>query len=352
MTGSLYYSMLHGVHDVWQSTHISVSAKLMHSIYRMAAVFGYFVGKNNPISSNTKESISAVSEKHSCVHDHVASNQHSVVGVVIPVLASSEERCLQIIRAAKSVICEQKRVPNVLIVVDDASPECGVLWKQEIMEIAESRRVHLELVEMDKNCGPATARNKGMQIARDIGCDILCFMDSDCIANAEWIENMVIAQEKERGGIFGGITVALRDEWVGSYHDVSGTLNGRRLDDNSLLYACTCNMSLKLDLTQNLMFDETFPNAAYEDVDFCLRARELGITLKSLPNAVMMHDYDVSMGGLFREFKRYGRSENLLVNKHPYYLNWHASSSSIPSFRGQSRQTQRCIQKTLQLVRI
>lgn len=48
------------------------------------------------------------------------------------------------------------------------------------------------------------------------------------------------------------------------YHDVCGTLNGRQLEDGSLLYGCTCNMSLSITALHGLAFDTSFPSAAFE----------------------------------------------------------------------------------------
>lgn len=48
------------------------------------------------------------------------------------------------------------------------------------------------------------------------------------------------------------------------YHDVCGTLNGRRLKDGSLLYGCTCNLSMTPSSVRRLEFDTGFPDAAFE----------------------------------------------------------------------------------------
>jgi len=45
---------------------------------------------------------------------------------------------------------------------------------------------------------------------------------------------------------------------------VCGTLNGRMLRDGSLLYGCTCNMSLSTAALRGLAFDTSFSSAAFE----------------------------------------------------------------------------------------
>jgi hypothetical protein len=93
------------------------------------------------------------------------------------------------------------------------------------------------------------------------------------------------------------------------YHDVCGTLNGRRLEDGSLLYGCTCNLSVDIGAA-DLDFDASFPAAAFEDVEFCVRARKRGISLVYTPTAVVAHHYTGGLWGLYRQFRRYGMYES------------------------------------------
>lgn len=73
-----------------------------------------------------------------------------------------------------------------------------------------------------------------------------------------WLAVMDRAQRR-RPGIFAGRTMAAYpDTYVGLYHDVCGTLNGRRLKNGSLLYGCTCNLSVNLDRCSQ-DFDQSFP---------------------------------------------------------------------------------------------
>ena len=95
---------------------------------------------------------------------------------------------------------------------------------------------------------------------------------------------------------------------AGMYHDLCGTLNGRRLADGSLLYGCTCNLSVDVAVA-DIAFDASFPAAAFEDVELCVRARKRGISLAYAEGAVVSHDYTGGLCGLFRQFRRYGMYE-------------------------------------------
>ena len=83
------------------------------------------------------------------------------------------------------------------------------------------------------------------------------------------------------------------------FHDVCGTLNGRMFKDGSMLYGCTCNLSIALDLVP-LSFDESFRSASFEDVDFCVCARKRGIPVTYNKDAIVRHHYDAGIMGLFR----------------------------------------------------
>lgn len=130
--------------------------------------------------------------------------------------------------------------------------------------------------------------------------------------------------------LLGGVTQSLNQATtVDLFHDVFGTLNGRMLPDKTLLYAPTCNMGIRM-CSVDVGFRSVFPEAAFEDIDFCIQARKSGATLKPVNDALVLHDYDSSLPGLFRQFARYGRSCHRMLKMHPYYLNWLARTKSIP----------------------
>ena len=190
------------------------------------------------------------------------------------------------------------------------------------------------IVRLEHNAGPATARNHGMRAARAHGCAVVCFLDADCLPAQDWVGAMEAAQ-RQRPGIVCGRTMSDQPETaVGMYHNVWGTLNGRVLEsDSSLLYGCTCNLSISAELIA-ADFDVTFPGAAFEDVEFCVRCKKAGAPLTYSKAAVVHHHYDCNVSGLFQQFKRYGMYEAHMVLRHPEYLSWLWSSREISCFQG------------------
>ena len=239
--------------------------------------------------------------------------------------------------------------------------------------LASDGSTELVTLRLPRNCGPATARNAGLQAALDRGATTICLTDADCYPSPAWIGEMLAAQ-RATPGIVCGRTVADRPHTaVGRFHDVFGTLNGRRASDGSLLFGCTCNMSLSADTggsisltldmwcnptrggsagpfhslccrlsptphgvpspsapaARRLQFDPEFHAASFEDVEFCMRARKQGHSLVCAPGALVQHGYDYGWAGLWRQFSRYGRHEDLMCSKHHEYLDWLHASSDI-----------------------
>jgi hypothetical protein len=172
---------------------------------------------------------------------------------------------------------------------------------------------------------------------------IVNFIDSDCEADSQWVEAMVVAHyhelKNESGrfaeAILSGMTYAYGSSNVAKFHDHFGTLNGRiKKNGGGLLYGPSCNLSIRI--SKKLIyevggFDESFPKAAFEDVDFCLRANRCGILTQCAQNAKVWHKYGDSIFQLFRMFQRYGASEWTVIENHPLYINMLEASYHIPS---------------------
>lgn len=172
---------------------------------------------------------------------------------------------------------------------------------------------------------------------------IVNFIDSDCEADIHWVEAMVTAHyyelkkktEGSDGAILSGLTYSYGNTHVDKFHDHFGTLNGRiKINGDGLLYAPSCNISIRISqklISQVGGFDESFPKAAFEDVDYCMRAGQCGFITQCVQNAKIWHKYGTSISQLFRMFQRYGASEWAVLERHPYYFEMYGNSYHIPS---------------------
>lgn len=250
------------------------------------------------------------------------------VSIVIPIYISNQKAVDYLSNLINS-INKQTTKPHQVILVDDQSP-----LKIQTPE-------WITYFKLDERSGPAKARNKGKSIALEGGADIIAFTDSDCILSSNWLE--VIAQSfiKNRSfQILSGDTQSYDTNWFGKYHNISGTLNGRRfIDEERLLYGTTANLAVTNEVADRVNFNERFKTAAFEDVEFCIRANQRGFAIKHIPEMVVYHNYGYT-GSLLSDtkqfiskFMKYGRAECLLLDEVPDYYDFACKTVEIGKLR-------------------
>jgi len=246
---------------------------------------------------------------------------HNFIAVVLPVYARTEHD-LALLFKVLQYLSKQKRPADLIVLVDDGSP-------LTIPSVIANEG--LALVQLWCNKGPATARNCGITLAKERGANVICFLDADCQPSSDWVAMMERAQQETPGIVCGKTLADSSATAVGLYHEVFGTLNGRMLEDGSVLYGCTCNLSISV-AGVDLLFDSSFPAASFEDVEFCIRAKKNRIRMTYYPPAVVRHHFEPGWTSLFSQFQRYGRFERQTALKHKEYLPWLWSSHEISCF--------------------
>lgn len=253
------------------------------------------------------------------------------VGLVVPIYAKNDGD-LSMISALINSIENQTKSPDKVIIVDDHSPMLYPFPDD------------FEVIRLDQNKGPATARNIGKSKAAQENCDIIAFTDSDCTLREDWFENIIRAFEsKSHDNILSGHTKSLKTSWYDQYHDINGTLNGRKFNNqDSLLYGTTSNLAITAEVNRQLKFNERFPTAAGEDIEFCFQAIQSGFKIGHCCEMTVLHDFGYN-GNILRnfkrfrqQFKRYGKGENILLKEIPEYYSYFEQTVEISNF-------QRCI---------
>ncbi|MBO0934395.1 glycosyltransferase family 2 protein [Fibrella aquatilis] len=127
--------------------------------------------------------------------------------------------------------------------------------------------------------GPAANRNAGARAA--LG-PWLVFTDDDCLPDAGWLSAYANAMAaNETITVFEGKTTADRQR---RRYDEGAPIN----ETGGFLWSCNFAISA-LAFSKLGGFDERFPYAAMEDVDFAMRVKAQHISMLFLPEALVVH---------------------------------------------------------------
>jgi glycosyltransferase involved in cell wall biosynthesis len=197
-----------------------------------------------------------------------------------------------------------------VVVVDDASTD------PVAVAAAVGGRDHVRLVR-GTGAGPAAARNRGAAAA---GGDVVCFTDDDCRPGPDWCRLLA-------GRIAAGTPAAAGptrdgrpdDPWATASQIVTNHLVTSSLtpDGDAVGFAPTSNLAVRADVATALPFDESFPLAAGEDREWCLRLADRGHTLAWEPEAWVEHHQRLDARRFWRQQWRYGRGARRLRRTRP-----------------------------------
>ena len=236
------------------------------------------------------------------------------LGIVIPVYCQTAKDINDLQNLFKS-IAQLSRQPAYVVLVDDDSP------------VEYEKPAHFLFFKQAKNGGPAKARNKGIDILLSRNTDIIAFTDVDCILNKNWSKQIIDwFQQHKHCSLVSGNTISHDKHWFGCYHNINGTLNGRKFkQSNRLLYGTTANLAITSAVANQIRFNEAFPNAAGEDIEFCYKANKTGFEIHFNREMEVFHNYGYTRNLLKsfrvfrRQFKKYGEGEKVLLGEVPEY---------------------------------
>ncbi len=199
-----------------------------------------------------------------------------------------------------------------IIVVDNNSTDNSFEISQKF-----SHFPNITIVNQSQIQSVAATRNKGIEIATG---DILAFIDGDCIPEADWLKQGIQCMEENK------------------LERVGGRINIKQLSFNSSIYsliealycydqesavkgvgACiTPNLLVKREVFDRVgVFDETFPEASVEDMEFGLRATRLGSTVGYADQAIVWHPPRQTFQEMWYKSKRNGKGTFILCQHNP-----------------------------------
>jgi GT2 family glycosyltransferase len=236
------------------------------------------------------------------------------VTVVIPTrdrLAVLRETLARLERQSEDVAFE-------VVVVDDGSDEDV---RKSVRDLARTASLDVTLIEQPPQ-GPAAARNRGIAAARAPVC---LFMNDDSWADAALLtrhRDFHARNPDERAAMLGRLTLPSDPppspfmRWLAGVLFDYGSIDDPRDVGGGRFF--TANVSAKVDLVRRCGgFDESFPLAAYEDLDLGLRLQQHGMRLAYDAHAVAAHAHPMDLAGAIVRLRRHGHAMAPFVERHP-----------------------------------
>ncbi len=223
----------------------------------------------------------------------------------------------QLSSCLRSLVCQQTNYTYEIVVVDDGSTDsfADVLKRYD----------QVRYVRQD-NAGPAAARNRGVDEAKG---EIILFIDDDCVAGSDWIENMLAPfQDPSVMGVK-GIYVTDQKELVAQFVQVEYEEKYDRMAGaEKINLVDTHSGGFRARVFREAGgFDENFNTASVEDRDFSFRLARAGYRLVFTPQAKVKHTHVDSVGAYIRKKFKNGYWAVLAIMKCPETI---ADTSDTP----------------------
>ena len=203
--------------------------------------------------------------------------------------------------------------PNVsILIIDNASTDGSVKDFKKIFP-------NIEILKLDKNYGFAGGMNRGIDYLKKDSPDYVIFMNNDIVVSDSFFDELIDGiKEKDENDIFSPVICYHSNKnqiwyigglirlWYGriSHLSIRKNINKIQIDNFQLTdYITGCCMLISYSLIKKLNgFNEDF-NMYSEDVDLCLRAREMGSRCYVVKKSKIWHKVSSSIGGNY-SFKK------------------------------------------------
>jgi glycosyltransferase involved in cell wall biosynthesis len=207
-----------------------------------------------------------------------------------------------------------------IIVIDDGSNDDTALV---VANSAAGYPVPL-LYEYQVNRGPASARNKGVEIARG---EKILFLGDDIYAQPGLLQGHLHAYEHLQPdtnlAVLGYVTwnpdlsISPFMQWWGRQRLRYPPSLEPGFVETWRFY--TCNVSLHRNFMLSVGgFDEAFREAAYEDTEFAFRLSKHGLRLYFFPQALGYHHHLTDLSEVCQQMESAGKSFDLFYSKTHY----------------------------------
>lgn len=188
----------------------------------------------------------------------------------------------------------------------------------------------VEVLALGQNAGCAGGRNLGLTYARSMDSDFVLFLDNDTTVDPRFLSHLIDGADADPSiGIISS-KIVLNSEptvcWTaGGVVNANGTVDALHYytpssevpDSISYVdWVPGCVLLVRRGVYESIgTFDDTY-FIYFEDIDWCVRARQRGYKIAVAPRSVVYHKVSQSSGGVYSPIKLYYWSRNRLRFMH------------------------------------
>jgi glycosyltransferase involved in cell wall biosynthesis len=245
-----------------------------------------------------------------------------MVTPAISVIMPCHNRAHDLLRVLQEYNEQEVEEPFEMIAVDDASSDTTY----EVLNSFQPLNYSLRVVKLDKNSGPAAARNQGIQLAQ---APLILFVGDDILPERNLIRGHLTAHRLYREtniAILGRITwpqdlpvntLMTHIDGIGAQQFSYYYLQDGQEYDFRHFY--TANISIKKAFLCSLeqWFDTNFPYAAFEDVELAYRLSKHGLHIRYLSLLNGYHYHYHTIWSFSERQRKAGLASCTLTSKHP-----------------------------------
>ena len=206
--------------------------------------------------------------------------------------------------------------PTEVLLIDDSNEEDS----KKIVEICEKYDVTLI------NFGPSVSEKRNVG-ARKAQYDIVLFLDSDCIATPNLLnEHYKLYTDEKVGGVAGYLEFVGEDTWFWQAVDKTPFTICFSFPKwmETVPWTPTANCSIRKEVFEKINgFDRSFPDKpGGEDVDLGLRMTKAGYIFKCTADGLVYHSKKtwIPVKAMIKRLWHYGAANYYLTDKHPDYV--------------------------------
>lgn len=206
--------------------------------------------------------------------------------------------------------------PSEVLLIDDSCEE-DVAAIEDMCQKYDARRIEF---------GPSVPEKRNVG-AREARYDIILFLDSDCIATPNLLnEHYKLYTDEKVGGVAGYLEFVGEDSWFWQAVDKTPFTICFSFPKwmDTVPWTPTANCSMRKSVFEEIHgFDRSFPDKpGGEDVDLGLRMVKMGYIFKCTADGLVYHSKKTwsPVKAMFRRLWYYGSANYYLTEKHPDYV--------------------------------